>query len=152
MTTAIPIDLATLRNLIFDIGGLDREFVTIEYLNSKGIDAAKLFEIMLSPTSSDYFHVNKKDVTLWQPRAWKASAERHYKERERNARDVSRHELRKEALSKFATGLYNTGYIRTSRDERIAIGEMLLRKKNYIKFAALSGLDLTDEKWKGLME
>lgn len=148
----IPIDLSTLRNLIFDIGGLDREFVTQQYFIDKGITDIDISDIISADNEEQYFYWNRNDKTLWQPKCYRESAERHYKERERNAKDVSRHELRKEALTRFASNLYKVGYVKSSKEQRIAIGEMLLRKRNFIKFAALSGLDLTEDKWKGLME
>lgn len=147
----IPIDLVTLRNLIFDVGGLDREFVNQSYLSSKGLTAEKICDILLIDKDKEFFYYDSITILLWQPRAWKASAERHYKERERNAKDVSRHELRKEALKIFANGLYKITPS-MNREERVAIGEMLLRKRNFIKFASISGLDISEDKWKGLIE
>lgn len=139
----LRVSLSTLRNLLFDTGGLDKEYIereTIPFSTIAEIDSEEKF-----------FHYDIVAKRLWQIRAWKISSERLYKERELSSKRTSLWRLQEECKETFAHALYKLSGadMETGR----AICERLLRKKDWGKLFDVAGINVeSDDKWKGLKD
>jgi hypothetical protein len=137
--TTFPITLQSLREILFD--GIEKDYIPMP----QQVDIRQAIEL---DHAEVFFH--KEGDILWSSFWWRKSLERQNEARERNKKDTAKYHLKKEACTIFARALYKIAH--TDRETGVHIAERLLVKKDWAKFEGISGLNLNDEKWKGLKE
>lgn len=137
----VTVPFEVLYNLLFDIGGLDREYVDVSDTIFKALLGVNHIQDLLHRESSIISH------RLWRLEAWKASAERLYQERQRQDTQSRIWFLRKEAIAVMVKAMRDLSSIDYDSAETFATSLLRRKMKDKCKMLGVEG-----DKWKELFE
>lgn len=140
----VTIPFEVLYNLLFDIGGLDREYVDVSDTIFEAIQhIPNIQELLFRDVKQTY----EFSTRLWRLEAWKASAERLYQERQRQDTQSRVWFLRKEAIAIMVKAMRDLSSIDYDSAETFATSLLRRKMKDKCKMLGVEG-----DKWKELFE